>query len=1027
VNSGPGEPRRLKLLALLVAVIYVAFFTAYMSYSHSSLASGGRYPGGAALGGAWQLPAIGLASALAVFLLVWRLNVALWRAAQAEAAREDAERRLSALLAGGPRGLVGRAGERGAAAERVQAAIYAISEAASSTASLHELFRAIHAAVGELMPAHNFYLALYDAAAQQLSFPYFVDEVDPPPEPKPLGKGITEYVLRTGAPLLASPSVAAELERAGEIELIGAPSIDWLGVPLKVEETTFGVLVVQSYTEGVRYGEAEKAILIFVSRQVAMAIARSRAREALRASEQRLREIVEHSTNLFYSHTPDHVLTYVSPQTREFFDAEPEEVLVRWTELATDNPVNRVGYERTLRAIETGQPQPPYELELVGKRGRKIWVDVHEAPVVRDGRTIAIVGSLTDITERRHVEEALRTSEATNRAILEAIPDIVFRVSADGVFLDYKASRLTDLYLPPGVFLGRHLSAVLPPDVARLSLDNIRAALADGKVHIYEYELELAGENRFWEGRIVATGAGEVVVIIREITERWRAEQALRESEERYRRLVELSPDGIAIHQDGRLVYCNETGATLLGYSSSREAIGRPVLSFVHPASRDVVVERIRTALASGQAQPPIQERFLRADGSALDVEVASIPFLLAGRPAVQAVIRDISFRLRLEEHVRQGQKMEAIGRLAGGVAHDFNNLLQALLSTVEVLRVRGARPDTLEATVAELEAHVKRGAALTRQLLLFARREMVKRELLDLNDVVLEAAKLLRRLVRETIQLSLRPESGSLSLDADRGQLEQVLVNLVVNGSEAMPEGGEIVIRTGRHSDREVFLEVEDGGIGILDEDRDRIFEPFFTTRAAEGGTGLGLAVVHGIVLQHGGRLEVASRVGHGSTFRVILPATAIERVVAATGAASDIAVLRGHGERVLVVEDEDGARRALTEILELLGFEVSSAASGEAAEEMARSAGFDLLLTDFVLPGIDGGELARRLTALRPEIKVVLMSGYAEDEAMRSSVSSGAVRFLQKPFDFQTLSRAVRDALGEEEQPVPPPGAPA
>ncbi len=737
---------------------------------------------------------------------------------------------------------------------------------------------------------------MYDDGAGELSFPYFVDEIDPLPEPRPPGKGMTEYVLRHGEPLLASPAVAVDLERAGEVELIGAPSLDWLGVPLQAQGTTFGVLVVQSYTEGVRYGAEEKAILMFVSRQVAMAIARTRAQEALRASEQRLRDIVEHSTNLFYSHTPDQVLTYASPQSRHFFDCEPEELLVRWTTLATDNPVNREGLERTVRAIETGQPQPPYELELVGKAGRKVWVEVREAPVVRDGRTIAIVGSLTDISERKHVEDALR------------------------------------------------------------------------------------------------------------------------ESEERYRRLVELSPDGIAIHQNGLLVFCNETGARLLGYTSAADAIGRPVLGFVHPSSRDLVRERIRTALARGEAQPPVQEKFVRADGSPIDVEVASIPFLLDGRPAMQVVIRDISPRLRLEEHVRHMQKMEAIGRLAGGVAHDFNNLLQALLSTVEVVRVRGSNPESLGGTVSELEAHVRRGAALTRQLLLFARRELVKPERLDLNEVVAEAAKLLRRLVRENIRLALAPAPGSLPLVADRGQLEQVLVNLVVNGSDAMPEGGDLVIRTGRLGEGEVWLEVGDTGVGIPDEVRERIFEPFFTTKASEHGTGLGLAVVHGIVTQHNGRLEVTSAVGSGSTFRVILPGAPLGPDEPPPARSGDDDATSGHGEAVLVVEDEDGARKALREILEILGFEVTVAASGEEAEEAAAGSAFDVLLTDLILPGIDGGELARRLARARPQMKVIVMSGYSEDETMRRGIRSGEVRFLQKPFDGHTLARAMRAALENE-----------
>jgi two-component system, cell cycle sensor histidine kinase and response regulator CckA len=955
-----------------------------------------------------------------LFFMAWRLSLALWRAAQADTARAQSESRMRGLLSRENGLVVTGASGAHAHAERVQAATYAISEAASSAASLGELFAAIHAAVGELMPARNFYIAIYDPTTDLLSFPYFVDEVDPAPGPKPLGKGITEHVLRTGEPLLASPSVAAELEHTGRIELIGAPSIDWLGVPLKVADRTFGVLVVQSYTEGIRYSDEDKAILIFVSRQVAMAIARTQAQEALRAGEQKLRDIIEHSTNLFYSHTPEHVLTYVSPQARQFFDAEPEELLVRWTELTTDNPLNRIGFERTEEAIRTGQPQPVYELELVGMRGRKIWVEVREAPVVRDSRTVAIVGSLTDITERRRVEEALRASEATNRAILEAIPDIVFRVGGNGVFLDYKASRLGDLVMPPERFLGKHVAEVLPPDVARLSAENLAAALSDSRVHVYEYDLELSGERRSWECRMVASGDAEVVAIIREITERRRAEQALRESEERYRRLVELSPDGIAIHRDGCVVFCNRTGARMLGFGVAEEVIGRPILDFVQAEFRDVVGRRVRDALARGQSQPPIQEKFVRADGSPIDVEVTSTPYSFGGRPAVLVVFRDITPRLRLEEHVRHMQKMEAIGRLAGGVAHDFNNLLQALLSTVDVLQVRGHDPEKVASTILELETNIKRGAALTRQLLLFARRELVRPERVDLNDVVTKAATLLRRLVRANIRLTLVSGRGDLPLDADRGQLEQVLLNLVVNAADAMPEAGELTIRTGCLGDDEVWVEVTDTGVGIAPDVQKKIFEPFFTTKSPERGTGMGLAVVHGIITQHRGRIEVTSTVGKGSTFRAVLPRAGVGRTAAPRPQADPAGVVAlAHGEHVLVVEDEEGARRALQEILHLLGFSVTTAGSGEEGEELAVRERFDVLLTDFVLPGIDGGELARRLAAATPALRVIVMSGYAEDESMRLGVMTGTVRFLQKPFDVETLSRAMRDALADGGEP--------
>ncbi len=882
MSHGETPPRRLKRHALTVAVLFAGLFTAGLWLVH-------RSPGAAAGMAPAQLArfaAVVLGGGYLVFAAAWRLGLAAWRAAQSDAARARNARRLRELLGGAGAG-------GGARAEEVQAAIYAISDAASSAASLDELFRAIHAAVARLMPARNVYIALYDAEKELLSFPYFVDEADPPPAPRPLGRGITEYVLRTRRPLLATPSVAAELERRGEIDLIGAPSIDWLGVPLDAGGETIGVLVVQSYTEGVRYSAEDLAILQFVSRQVGMTLARTRAQEALRASEQRLRDIIEHSTNMFYSHTPEHVLTYVSPQARQFFDCEPEEALVRWTEFATDNPANAVGMERTQRAIDTGLPQPPYELELAGMRGRRIWVEVREAPVVRDGRTVAIVGSLTDITERR------------------------------------------------------------------------------------------------------------------------RAERALCESEDRYRRLVELSPDGIAIHRDGKVVFCNLTGARLLGYGAAEEVIGRPIMEFVHPEYRELVARRVRAAVDEGRPQPPVQERFVHADGSPVDVEVVAAPFSFGDLAAVLVVFRDIGPRLQLEKRLRQMQKMDAIGRLAGGVAHDFNNLLQALLSTVEVAQAHAGDAARVAEVMREMEGNIRRGAALTRQLLLFARRDLVRPERLDLNEVVAGATALLRRLVRESIRLSLVPERSVLPFEGDRGQLEQVLMNLVVNASDAMPDGGEMAVATGG-SGSEVWVEVTDTGAGIPAALRERIFEPFFTTKTSERGTGMGLAVVHGIVTQHGGRIEVSSEVGKGSRFRAVLPRAPAAPAAAASPAGAARADARGHGERVLVVEDEEAARKALEEILGMLGYAVTAAASGEEGERLAAELPPDVVLTDFVLPGINGGELVRRLMERRPTLPVIVMSGYAEDERMRRGITSGAVRFLQKPFDVGALEQALRAALG-------------
>jgi signal transduction histidine kinase len=385
----------------------------------------------------------------------------------------------------------------------------------------------------------------------------------------------------------------------------------------------------------------------------------------------------------------------------------------------------------------------------------------------------------------------------------------------------------------------------------------------------------------------------------------------------------------------------------------------------------------------------------------------------------VMGISRDTTERRRAaerlhqrEEQLRHAQKMEAVGRLAGGVAHDFNNLLQALLSNLQVLRVR-SEPERAGELLEDLETLVKRGASLTRQLLLFSRRDTPRVERIDLNETVLEVSKMLRRLVRENIQIRLDLAGGPLALDADRGQIGQVLMNLALNASDAMPTGGDMVLRTGRLADDHVWLEVADNGTGIPTELHTRIFEPFFTTKGSGQGTGLGLSVVEGIVVEHGGRIVLSSQVGEGSEFRIVLPCRAKTSAAVQESAGSAAEPGPGRGEHVLVVEDESGAREALAEILRLLGYRVTSSASAEEAIALPVESTFDLLLTDVMLPGMPGDLLAETLRRRWPSIQIILMSGYTQDDALRQGVRAGSVRFLQKPFDMDILAREVRAAL--------------
>src|SRR5436309_12116705 len=525
-------------------------------------------------------------------------------------------------------------------ADQIQLATFRISEAAQAARNLQELFGAIHRIVGELMPAKNFYIALYDAPSGMLSFPYFVDEYDTDFPAKKLGKGLTEYVLRTGQPALVTPEVHAELERRGQVELIGAPSIDWLGVPSKIGDRPMGVLVAQTYAPGVRYGETERHILQFVSTQVAMAIERKRTEERLHESERKYRLLFE-----------------TNPEPMFVYDFE------------------------TLRIMA-----------------------VNEAAITRYGYSEAQFLALT-IRDIRPPEEQGR--------------------------LEQELTRRTD------------------------------------------------------EGA-VRTGV------------RHRA-------------------------KDGRL----------------------------------------------------------------FEVDLVARPLEFAGRRARLVLARDVTAQRHLEDQLRQSQKMEAVGQLAGGIAHDFNNLLTAILGSTQLLLQATPPGDARREDVEEIRNAGLRAAELTRQLLAFSRRQVLAPKLLDLNAVVANMDKMLRRLMGADVRLGTALHTEAGAVNADPGQLEQVLLNLVVNARDAMPGGGRVLIETTRMTLRDelverrhrlppgdyVCLAVTDSGLGMDEATQAHLFEPFFTTKEVGKGTGLGLATVYGIVKQSGGFIWVYSEPGRGTTVKVYLP----------------------------------------------------------------------------------------------------------------------------------------------------------
>ena len=511
--------------------------------------------------------------------------------------------------------------------------------------------------------------------------------------------------------------------------------------------------------------------------------------------------------------------------------------------------------------------------------------------------------------------------------------------------------------------------------------------------------------------------------------ERIGAQEALSESEGNYRELVERSPDAIFLHCEGKFVYVNPATLKLLGASKPEDLLGHAVLDMVAPEFKETVRRRIE--LVTGRnVLPPFEHNVMRSDGRRLDVEATTIPFVYQGRPAVQTIMRDVTGRKQLEHEVRQAQKMDAIGQLAGGVAHDFNNLLAVIRGNVELLLLN-APPESpeLRECLKQVTTATDRAANLTRQLLAFGRKQMMQSRPLVLNEVVRDLTRMLQRIIGEHIDLQCRYADSLPYVKADAGMMEQVLVNLAINARDAMPGGGRLLITTeqvrldpdqvrNRPEARPgefVCLTVSDAGTGISAEHLPHIFEPFFTTKEIGKGTGLGLATVYGIVKQHQGWIEVSSPPGGGAIFKIFLPV--IPPPPSSETAAATPAARRGT-ETLLVVEDDAAVRMITRRVLENQGYKIHEAASAREALEQweAHRQEISLVLTDIVMPDqVSGRQLADRLRAERPSLKLVFMTGYSAD-AMGTDTDffeRTNSSFLQKPCSARVLLETVRGCL--------------
>ena len=670
--------------------------------------------------------------------------------------------------------------------ERLQSALYRIAEVSTTSHDLTSLYRAIHAIVAHLLDAKNFYIALYDAESNYLTFPYFVDEFDSAPAPRTPKKGLTEYVLRSGEPLLATGEKLNELAAAGEVERTGSPADDWLGVPLKRGDKTFGVLAVQHYAARTRFGVRERDVLTFVSQQVANAIERKRNEEALLRSESRYRSLVQS----------------------------------------------------------------------------------------------AVVG--------------------------------ICRATRDWQFLEV-----------------------------------------------------------------------------------------------------------------------NPALASILGYNSPAEFLSRNAHGdiFVDPRAKSVV----QTSFLRRGKFEGVEAQWRGKDGSVIAVRLSGrgLRDEREGKEIFEVIAEDVTERKALEEQLRQAQKMEAVGTLAGGVAHDFNNLLTVITGYSQILMEQHAQDPQASRSLEQIYRATERASALTRQLLAFSRRQMLQPRVINLNTLVRNLEKMLHPLLGERIRIALRTTPDLGPVRADPGQVEHVLMNLAVNARDAMPRGGTLTVKTENADLREDFarkhpgaspgsyvvLSVTDTGTGMDSHTLVHLFEPFFTTKEPGKGTGLGLSMVYGIVKQSGGYITVESELGRGTTFRIYLPR--VDDLEESSENESAPATRTAGTGTILLVEDEDAVRSLVESILTADGYKILVADSAGHAVKLCRTheAEIDILLTDVVMPGVSGPELAKNLLSLRPALKVIYMSGYAGEYLDDEGVSAEGVALLQKPFTAAALEEKIRQVL---HQPV-------
>ncbi len=632
-----------------------------------------------------------------------------------------------------------------------------------------------------------------------------------------------------------------------------------------------------------------------------------------------------------------------------------------------------------------------------------------------------------EIEKQKQTEQALRESEERFRRLHEASMGAL-GIHENGLIIDVNQAIVDLTGYDRNELIGMDGLTLIAEEWRETVRQNIRSgySIPYGVVGLKKgglrYPLEIQGKNFRYGGRNLR------VTEFRDITERKRSEQKIIESEERYRMLVETADDAIYIAQDGIIKFPNPKALELAG-ASPEVLANTPFMEFIHENDRSFVWERHQRRLRGEDIPTPYTFRLLPKTGGVTWVEINTARITWEGRPAILSILRDVTRQKRLESQLHQAQKMEAVGKLAGGLAHDFNNILMGIQGRASLMSMD---PDLCRSSLEHLdgiEEYVKSAADITKQLLGFAKGGDYEVRPVDINDLIHKTAEMFGR-TRKDISLYFQLQTDLWTVEADIGRIEQVLLNLLLNAWEAMPGGGDITLKTenvvlspentapfGLEAGKYVKISVADTGVGMDPEVRKRVFEPFFTTKGTGRGTGLGLASTYGIVKSHNGIIQVYSEKGRGTTFTIHMPASI--KTVALTKQSPSY-LYEGSGT-ILLVDDEEMILTVGIPMLQQLGYTVWTAKSGEVAADLYRlkREAVDLVILDMVMPGMDGEETFRRLKSIDPAAKILLSSGYGLNEKARAVMAQGCDGFIQKPFNVSELSKKVREILDAAKSP--------